>query len=108
MLFVITLIAFLPGCEKQGAVGPQGGHGERGTQGARGDVGQTGEKGPKGDRGDTGAQGPAGSVNVIYSEWITGTHNVVTTFPIAVAQLTQSIIDRGVVAVYPTWAHRSR
>ena len=89
----------------RGAAGAEGDKGDRGATGPRGETGPQGEQGdrgatgPAGPRGATGPQGPAGSVNVIYGGWealkTTGRSLVMN-----VPQLTQAIIDRGVVAVY--------
>ncbi len=113
-------------CTKEGDVGPQGEQGTQGEQGEKGDTGPRGANGAKGDRGDTGPrgttgpkgdkgdrgatgsagprgatgpQGPAGSVNVTYSEWLKMPRDSFQ-FTISVPQLTQEIVDKGVVAVY--------
>lgn len=95
----------------KGDTGPRGATGAKGDKGDRGATGSTGATGPRGEKGDrgpqgpagprgaTGPQGPAGSVDVIYGSWTalpsTGTH-----YEMNVPQLTQAILDRGVVAVY--------
>ncbi len=118
------------GCDKTGAMGPEGLPGARGEKGVRGDAGAAGEKGAKGDRGDTGAggptgvkgpkgdrgdtgaqgpagprgeQGPAGVGNVIYSDWIRPSSTNVTRegeLVLNVPRLTASILNTGEVYVF--------
>lgn len=83
----------------KGDKGDRGATGPRGATGARGEKGDRGPQGPAGPRGATGPQGPAGSVNVVYSDWIT-LPSTTASYAINVPQLTQAIVDRGVVAVY--------
>lgn len=91
----IALIGIL-GCE-----GPEGPTGPAGTQGAQG------EQGPQGP------QGPEGTANVIYSDWIplndasvsspadtTLLSRNYTRYHIPAEELTQEIIDDGVIMVY--------
>lgn len=76
--------------------------------------GPAGPAGPAGPTGATGAQGPAGATgatgtaNVIYGAWFTpATYEVATVFGIKkfthtveVPELTQEVLDNGVVLVY--------
>jgi hypothetical protein len=78
-MFVLVLL----GCSKQG---PAGAAGPQGPQGP------TGPTGPGGSKGDT------GTANVIYSQWDTSFSG--TSAEWVVPELTQSIIDSGVVLVY--------
>gem|GEM_PF-504293 len=127
VLFVVMIACFSPGCEKTGAMGPQGEQGkdgpkgaqgdrgaagEKGAKGDRGNTGPTGAKGDRGDRGDAGSQGPAGPrgaqgargiANVIYSEWIDPTSLSMASdgrLEIDVPKLTSEILDQGEVYVY--------
>lgn len=124
--FLTAVSICLAACTKEGDVGPQGEQGTPGEQGEKGDTGPGGANGAKGDRGATGArgatgpqgdkgdrgpqgpagprgatgpQGPAGSVNVIYSDWLNMPRDS-SRFTIIAPQLTQAIVDQGVVAVY--------
>lgn len=67
-----------------------------------------GKEGPTGPQGPVGAQGQPGSPNVIYSAWFTPTrYDTVTVFGLrnfnhvqAAPQITQAILDNGVVLTY--------
>lgn len=83
-------------CTKEGPQGPQGVQGNAGPQGA------------------TGAPGPAGTANVIYSNWLSFQQSQRDTIVdatnlkvnhLAAQDLTQNIIDRGVILVY--WRYLS-
>lgn len=95
-IFTLILIglALLFGCE--GPEGPQG------PQGPQGDQGPQGPEGP---------QGPPGTANVIYSDWITPEDNMweanndffgdfIRFYDINAPELSQEIIDQGVIKVY--------
>jgi hypothetical protein len=73
-------------------------------KGDKGDPGPTGSKGDQGAIGQTGLQGPTGTANVIYSDWFTSgfwTGNFGSWyFDRSAPQLTQAILDRGVVLCY--------
>jgi hypothetical protein len=88
---VLAAALLMLSCTKEGPEGPQGVQGNAGPQGA------------------TGAPGPAGTANVIYSNWLSfqqlqrdtivdGTNLKVNHLP--AHDLTQNIIDRGVILVY--------
>jgi hypothetical protein len=78
----------------------------------KGDIGPEGPIGPQGPQGEQGAQGPRGNpgtANVIYSNWASLAHNYRDSTidlanrrinHIAVPQLTQAIMNNGVVLVY--------
>ncbi|MEL6975616.1 MAG: hypothetical protein AAGL29_09520 [Bacteroidota bacterium] len=93
-LFSLFLLASCSG--EDGEMGVQGPQGEQGPQGVQG------EQGPQGDQGE---QGETGTANVIYSEWIDSEfdNNVIATgvgFDIDVPDLTQEIVNQGVVLVF--------
>lgn len=80
-------------------------------EGSEGPTGPAGAQGPQGDVGPQGPQGPEGTANVIYSEWITLSDLEApsdTTFlsrtynkwEIPAPEITQEIIDQGVILVY--------
>ncbi len=76
-------------------------------KGERGDPGPTGPKGDQGNVGQTGQTGPQGSTgtaNVIYSEWFTSGFWLGSFgswyFDKSAPQVTQAILDRGVVLAY--------
>lgn len=83
-----------------------------GCTGAQGPVGATGPQGPSGTpgaTGPTGPQGPTGTANVIYSAWksAAASWNAKTDFGratqssfINAPEVTQTIIDSGLVMVY--------
>ena len=78
-----------------------------GPKGDPGLVGQQGQQGIPGATGATGAQGPAGTANVIYSAWIASNWvsdsyfgRMAQRFDITAPQLTQDIIDKGLVLTY--------
>ncbi len=113
LFFIATgIVAMSFSACKKGDTGPEGPQGIQGEKGDRGDTGArgaTGAQGPAGPRGATGPQGPTGTANVIYSAWLSfqqaqrdtvidGTNLKVNHFP--APQLTQTIIDRGVIQVY--------
>jgi len=126
LAMMLAVGLYVISCTKEGVVGPQGEQGIEGERGEKGDTGPRGVDGAKGDRGDTGprgatgpagdkgdrgatgpagpagprgATGPAGSVNVVYGSW-TALPTTGTSYVMRVPQLTQAIIDQGVVAVY--------
>ena len=79
--------------------------GEDGEMGVQGPQGEQGPQGAQGDQGPQGNQGETGSANVIYSEWIDTEFDnnevaVGVNFDIDVPELTQDIIDQGVVLVF--------
>lgn len=91
-----SALILLVSCEKEGPVGPPGPMGPAGTNGT------VGAQGP---------QGPAGTANVIYSTWtddetldweddetITGVPQKIATW--SAAQISQQVVDSGVVLVY--------
>ncbi|MBN2814666.1 MAG: collagen-like protein [Bacteroidales bacterium] len=95
-LFALPMlaVALFIGCEgDEGPAGPQGEQGEQGIQGVQGEQGE---------------QGEPGTANVIYSDWIrpvgtwrdTSYYGVAKVNHINVTQLTQDIIDDGVVLCY--------
>ncbi|NIG55447.1 hypothetical protein [Chitinophaga sp. Cy-1792] len=107
LLLTALSIFLLFSCKKgdPGPAGPAGTNGTNGTNGATGPTGATGATGP------TGATGATGSANVIYSAWVsTNPWNASTTsngsgkntfyFDWSTTQVTQDILDKGVVLVY--------
>ncbi|WP_158600318.1 collagen-like triple helix repeat-containing protein [Fibrisoma montanum] len=77
--------------------------------GPAGEPGPSGPAGPAGPQGPTGAPGPAGTANVITSSWKTVSQNdwVISTtnprtasFVFADNNLTQTVIDRGLVLAF--------
>jgi hypothetical protein len=83
LLLCIAVAITLFSCTKQGPAGPMG---QAGFQG------QPGVQGPAGPQGDT------GTANVIYSSWnnsFSGNNGIW-----AIPELTQNIIDSGLVLVY--------
>jgi hypothetical protein len=95
MLLLTAVIVFATACQK----GDDGAQGPAGPQGATGATGATG------------AQGPAGTANVIYSDWfqfasadwkdtIMTNFNKATRAIKTASQVTQVILDRGVVLAY--------
>jgi hypothetical protein len=84
------------GCE--GPEGPRGSTGPAGPQGAAGVQGAAGNKGPDG------VQGVLGTDNVFFSNWITNTWtraaNNFVGDTLAVPQITDDIINKGVVVAY--------
>lgn len=96
-MLALSVVIALGACSAEdgqdGAIGPQGPQGEQGPQG------------PQGDQGDQGEQGETGTANVIYSDWIDSEldNNIIATgagFDIDAPDLTQEIIDEGVVLVF--------
>ncbi|HTN06410.1 collagen-like protein [Agriterribacter sp.] len=94
---VLAAALLMLSCTKEGPEGPQG------------TTGTPGPAGPQGPQGTTGAPGPAGTANVIYSNWLSfqqlqrdtivdATNFKVNHLP--APDLTQNIIDRGVILVY--------
>lgn len=92
-------VLFITSCSKTGPAGPAGAQGLQGTAGAQGPAGAAG------------AQGVPGTVNVMYSAWtgfveatwaapINEFGKNVRYYPIPVTQVTDSIINTGVVLVY--------
>lgn len=108
ILFIVAAL-FFTSCNKTGPVGPQG---EQGPAGLKGEPGQAGAQGPagvKGDKGETGAQGPAGSANVKSKTFQPATITWASTSmygtnyltaSLAIPQITQDIVNNGVVLVY--------
>lgn len=72
--------------------------------GEKGDPGPRGDQGPVGQPGVAGPQGPVGTANVIYSDWFTSGFWLGTFgswyFDRSAPQVTQTILDRGVVLAY--------
>lgn len=97
-MMAFCLVAFLsvscsPEDGETGPAGPQGPQGEQGAQGPQG------EEGPQGEQGDP------GTANVIYSDWFESEfdNDIIATgssFNVSVPDLTQEIIDQGVVLVF--------
>lgn len=91
LLIVISFITL--SCSEEGPAGPAG------------PAGPTGATGPQGPAGETGATGTA---NVIYGAWFTPEEYEVTTvysmkkftYTAEVPELTQEVLDNGVVLVY--------
>ena len=78
---------------------------EDGEDGAIGPQGPQGEQGPQGAPGEQGEQGETGTANVIYSDWIESEldDDIIATgsgFDIDVPDLTQEIVNEGVVLVF--------
>lgn len=95
-LGLLVLICLSLACE--GPEGPSGATGSVGPQGP------AGTQGPAGNQGPTGTQGEMGAHNVFFSAWIT---NSWTRMPdnfvgdtIPAPQITQKILDEGVVVAY--------
>lgn len=95
---VVALLATAVACE-----------GDTGPTGSAGPEGPAGPGGPPGEDGAAGPEGPPGTANVIFSEWmptpptdpdciIDGT-NLTIGF-IDVPELTQEILDEGMILVY--------
>ncbi len=91
---VLAAALLMLSCTKEGPEGPQG---------------PQGNPGPQGTQGTAGAQGSTGTANVIYSGWLsfqqaqrdsTIDNSKLKVNHIPAAQLTQEIIDNGVVLVY--------
>lgn len=94
-----------------GETGPQGPEGEQGPAGPEGPEGPQGPIGETGPQGPEGSQGPPGSANVIYSDWMRlgdVAEEYVTTllsrnyaaYDLPAPELTQELIDQGIVLVY--------
>ena len=101
LLFLLALIVSVYAC-----TGPAG---EVGPQGSKGDQGDQGPQGPQGDQGPAGADGADGNANVISSDWFKPNAYVLTEnifgidyieYDQAAPEITQDIIDSGVVLVY--------
>ncbi len=97
--------------EALGVPGPQGEQGEQGPSGAQGEAGPAGPQGPQGEDGtdgmdgQDGQQGQTGTANVIYSDWIEGGFETdisdgFDTFLITAPEVTQTILDTGVILVF--------
>lgn len=94
LLIVISFITL--SCSEEGPAGPAGPAGPTGATGATGALGATG------------ATGPTGTANVVYGEWYTpAAYDVTTVFgmkkftnTVAVPEITQELLDNGVVLVY--------
>ncbi len=122
-LLSLLLLAFsfiLVHCTKEGPEGPAGATGAQGPVGSTGPAGPQGvpgPSGPAGPQGPTGPQGPIGTANVIYGAW---TNEVLpwgdTTmtslglpapnakrFIVASPNLTQAILDQGVILTFLRW-----
>nr|WP_298995934.1 hypothetical protein [uncultured Allomuricauda sp.] len=104
VIYGITVLFFgiflLASCSAEdGETGPAGPQGPQGEQGVAGPAGADGANGQDGEQGET------GTANVIYSDWIDSEFddNVILTaagFDIDVPELTQEIINQGVVLVF--------
>jgi hypothetical protein len=114
-LLLVAITFVIVNCTKEGPEGPAGATGPQGPAGvgSTGPAGPTGPTGPAGPTGPVGPQGPAGTANVIYSSWFndasfaTGFNDTVLTFVgtvsrriKAVPNITQAIVDQGVVLSY--------
>ena len=119
-LLVVTLVAVaLAGCGGSGSgdtgpAGPEGPHGSRGPGGPQGPTGPTGPAGPAGPQGAPGAQGPPGPQGPAGPQGPPGTTTVLVNLDYgftlrsngtgdqvwSVPQVTQSVIDNGVVIGY--------
>ena len=108
LIQLLTLIFFAcsPEDGQDGAMGPQG---EQGLTGPQGSAGQDGEDGQDGQQGE---QGERGTANVIYSDWfpskfpddIAGANYV---FSVSEPNLTQEIVDKGVLLGYAKYTSSS-
>ena len=89
MLAVMSAVIFMDACKgEKGDVGP---------------AGAAGVAGPTGANGAVGAAGPAGTANVIYSPWTVitiGGSSAPFTLEVAAPQITQDILDKGVVLCF--------
>jgi hypothetical protein len=90
-----------------GRTGATGATGNDGATGATGANGSTGATGATGATGQTGATGATGAVNIIYSDWFTVevndweiTNNFRIDYDLATNDITQAIVDNGVVLAY--------
>ncbi len=117
-VLLVLVIAFTFSCTKEGPVGPQGPagkDGQNGTNGLDGQVGtngtdgQDGTNGTDGQDGANGVNGKDGNANVMASNWfIPSSYTLSTGFggikvldhDQAAPDITQEIIDSGVVLVY--------
>lgn len=96
-VLLALVIAFTFSCSEDGAVGPQGTSGQNGTDGT------------DGTNGTDGTDGQDGNANVISSDWFTPSSYTLSTgfggiklldHDQAAPEITQEIIDNGVVLVY--------
>lgn len=92
-LFIASLLMACSKDGNDGATGPQGAQGEQGPAGAQG------------ENGLDGADGQTGTANVIYSPWLDSGFNTpiaspVGSFSIDAPEITQEIIDSGIILVY--------
>jgi hypothetical protein len=116
VIFIASLTMVFLSCEgPEGPIGPQGPQGEQGVQGIPGDdgpegpqgaQGPQGPQGPQGDVGPQGPQGPEGNANVKSytftvnnSDW-SAVSGITRTADLALAAITQGIVDDGAVHVY--------
>ncbi len=115
-LLSLLLLAFsfiLVNCTKEGPEGPAGATGAQGPTGATGATGPQGPQGPSGPAGPQGPIGPTGTANVIYGSWISepanwGADTVMLSvnggtakrFIVACPNLSQTILDQGVILCY--------
>lgn len=109
LIILLTIFAILSSCAEDGApgdIGPPGPTGDQGEQGVQGEQGTPGEKGD---------QGEPGTANVIYSDWFTisqsdwsGIGGTKITEAIDAPEITQDIIDKGVVLVYHQFNNQTR
>lgn len=97
------MIAIISSCAEDGAPGDIGPPGPAGSQG------EQGEQGPQGD------QGEPGTANVTYSDWFTitqsdwsGIGSIKITEAIDAPEVTEEIIDKGVVLVYHQFNNQTR
>lgn len=105
LFFIACLLLACSKDGEDGAPGPQGAQGEQGPAGAQGEQGEEGEEGGQGEQGEEGEQGETGTANVIYSPWIASGFDTPIaspngSFSIDAPEITQEVIDSGVILVY--------
>ncbi len=102
-VLLALVMVFIFSCAEDGAVGPQG------ATGAAGVDGQDGTDGADGQDGTDGADGQDGNANVMSFDWFIPPSYTLTTgfgdirlldYDHAATEITQEIIDTGVVLVY--------
>lgn len=96
ILFIASLFMACSKDGNDGAIGPQGTQGEQGPAGPQGEDGADGADG---------VEGETGTANVIYSPWLDSGFNTpiaspVGSFSIDAPEITQEVIDNGVILVY--------
>lgn len=115
--YCFLLFILLISCEKgptgePGPIGPKGPTGDAGvnntTPGPQGAQGPTGTTGPQGPQGPQGPAGNTGVGNLFFSPWKKPIWKIQITTPegkffigeVSVPEITQNIIDKGLVLVY--------